>query len=173
MSMSTEDMGTGTPPVGEVQNRKIWPRARIGVFLGIAAVLILAGLNLPPAWILPIWGLLMILRSLWMLVAGSRPGSRWCTDPRVPAASLAPFVVVGVVGTVSYVMAGPMAIGFAILAAIVSASIGFWARHYLIGEMVCSNGVWHDREPWLDPGVSDARKAEWVAQRQSGRKLRA
>jgi len=138
----------------------------MGILAGVGVLLLAGGQFLAPYGpLLTAWGLIAIARVIVMAVAGGRPESRWCTDPRLPALSLAPFVIAGVLQAVTF-LSGPAGLLPAIECIAASLGVVTWAvTQYLWDEMVCTRGVWHSRERWIDPSVAEETKARWEAER--------
>lgn len=138
----------------------------MGILVAVGVLLIVGGQLLPLyGFLLTAWGVITIARVVVMAVAAGRPASPWRTDPHLPALSLGPFVVVGVAQALIF-LTGPGGLLPAIVCVVVSLVFVGWAvTQYLWDEMVCTRGVWHSRERWIDPAVTEETKARWVADR--------
>jgi hypothetical protein len=152
-----------------VEERQVNPQRRIAIFFALGGLLIVAdaltGFRLG---LVIAWGAITIARASVMAVFHERPEARWCNDARLAAATLVPYVPTGIGGAVLGLGSslGPFPAIAALAGALV---IGSWSAQYLLGEMVCTGGVWHSRERWMDPPVSDETTARWTAEQEARR----
>jgi hypothetical protein len=154
-------------------DREIRPRLRLIWMMVIGLVLLFLGLlvtssgtEFPPGMLLVAFGLIAVGRAGVIMLIGARPDSPYAVNPRVAAATLAPFVVVGLALCVAY--AGgvlPGGLMSAIVCLVFAGGVIYWICQYLLGEMVYSNGIWASRERWIDPKVSNGTEVRWSSER--------
>ena len=130
------------------------------VFFGM--LLASTGGQFPPPMLLIAFGLIALVRAAVIMLVGGRADTPFATNPLVGAASLAPFVMAGLVLFLAYT-SGALPGGFmsAIVCLVFAGGVIYWIFQYRLGEMVYQDGIWASRERWIDPKVSKATQDRW------------
>lgn len=161
-------------------DREIHPRRRLVAMMVIGLLLLFFGMLLassgspfPPGMLLMAFGLIALVRALVIMLIGGRADSEFATNPRVGAATLAPFVLAGLALFLAYASGAlPGGVMAAIVCLVFAGGVIYWICQYLLGEMVYRDGIWVSQDRWLDPAVSKATQVRWTAEkahRASGR----